>query len=83
MATFTFDDLRTLMRSCAGPGEHPEMEGDILDTSYEDLGFDSLAVLELATRSQQDLGIPFPDDAVEEMDTPRHVMEYVSQRRAA
>ena len=80
---FTTNELREIMRSCAGPGEHPELEGEFIDTSYEDLGFDSLAVLELATRIQQDLGVPFPDDAVAEMLTPHDVLDYVNQQMAA
>jgi act minimal PKS acyl carrier protein len=83
VSAFTTDSLREIMLDCAGPGEHPELEGQFVDTSYEDLGFDSLAVLELASRIQQDMGVPFPDDAVAEMVTPRNVLDYVNQQNAA
>jgi act minimal PKS acyl carrier protein len=83
MAEFDTPRLRAMMKDCAGPGEHPELEGEFIDTTYEDLGFDSLAVLELATLIQQDLGVPFPDDAVAEMVTPRNVLDYVNQQIAA
>lgn len=83
MATFSIDDLRKIMRETAGPGDHPILEGDILDVPFTDLDFDSLAVLELATRIQQDYGTPFPDDAVEEMSTPGDVLAYVTERLAA
>lgn len=83
MTEFTPDKLREIMHVCAGPGDHPELEGEFLDVPYTDLEFDSLAVLELATRIQQDLGVPFPDDAVAEMMTPRNVLEYVNQKIAA
>lgn len=80
---FTEDTLRDIMRACAGPGEHPEFEGAFVDTSYEDLGFDSLAILQLATRIQQALGVPFPDEAVAEIATPRDVLDYVNTQMAA
>jgi act minimal PKS acyl carrier protein len=80
---FTADALRDIMRACAGPGEHPELVGDFIDASYEELGFDSLAILQLATRIQQDLGVPFPDAAVAEMVTPRNVLDYVNTQMAA
>ena len=80
---FTEDTLRDIMRACAGPGEHPELEGDFIDAPHEELGFDSLAILQLATRIQEDLGVPFPDDAVAEMVTPRSVLNYVNTQMAA
>jgi len=83
MATFTPGRLRQIMHVCAGPGEHPQLEGEFLDVPYTDLGFDSLAVLELATRIQQELGVPFPDATVAEMKTPRNVLDYVNQKMAA
>jgi act minimal PKS acyl carrier protein len=83
MTSFTPESLREIMYACAGPGDHPELEGDIIDTSYEDLGFDSLAVLEVATRIQQDVGVPFPDDVVAELTTPRSVLDYVNTQIAA
>jgi minimal PKS acyl carrier protein len=83
MSAFTTGELREVMIACAGPGEHPELDGEFIDTPYDDLGFDSLAVLELATRIQQDLGVPFPDDAVAEMATPRDVLDYVNEKIAA
>jgi minimal PKS acyl carrier protein len=83
MATFTPGRLRQIMRACAGPGEHPELEGEFLDVPHTDLGLDSLAVLELAARIQQELGVRFPDETVAEMETPRNVLDYVNQQMVA
>jgi minimal PKS acyl carrier protein len=80
---FTVNTLRDIMRACAGPGEHPELQGEFIDVTYEDLGFDSLAVLQMATRIQQDLGVPVPDDAVAVMVTPRDALDYVNKQMAA
>jgi act minimal PKS acyl carrier protein len=81
MAPFTADELRDIMRSCAGDDDY-ELRPGALDARFPDLDFDSLAVLELATRIQQEYGVPFPDEAVERMKTPRHVLEYVNDQLA-
>ncbi len=83
MSGFTFDDLKEIMRSSTNEDSSLDLNGDILDTTFPDLGFDSLAVLEIATRIQQDYHLPIPDEAVDAMKTPRDVVDYVSQRLQA
>lgn len=82
MQPMTLDQLKDLMRSCADTGEELDLSGDILDRRFGDMDFDSLAVLELATRIQQDSGVHIPDDAIEGMTTPRGVLNYVNTQRA-
>lgn len=79
MTTFTIVKLKEIMLSAAD-GAGPELDGDFLDTPFPDLDFDSLAVLELATRVQQDYHLAIPDEAVAELSTPRHVLNYVTRR---
>ncbi|KXK63824.1 hypothetical protein AWW66_01190 [Micromonospora rosaria] len=82
MSQFTFDDLLGILRAV-----DDQSGGDVteesLDAPYEDLEFDSLAVLEIATHIQQKLGMSIPDEAVEEMRTPRATLDYVNRRLAA
>lgn len=77
MADFTLDDLRNLMRSGSGEDESVDLDGDILDVPFAELGYDSLAVLELSSRIGRDHGIRVPDDAVQRMTTPREALDYV------
>ncbi|NEE17932.1 acyl carrier protein, partial [Streptomyces sp. SID7499] len=42
---FTFDDLRTILREAAGL-EDEVLGDDALDAAFEDLGLESLALLE-------------------------------------
>ena len=84
MNTFSENQLRDIMLSTAGEtGDTADLPADFLDMSFTELGFDSLAVLEIATRIQQDSRLSVPDEAVEEMKKPRNVLNYVNQMLAA
>ncbi|MFC6085816.1 acyl carrier protein [Sphaerisporangium aureirubrum] len=83
MTTFGLDDMRRIMGGCAGVPETIDLNDDIGDITFVDLGYDSLAVLEMAARIQQELGVRIPDDAVDEMKTPQAAVDYVNRRLAA
>ncbi|GGL01880.1 actinorhodin polyketide synthase acyl carrier protein [Sphaerisporangium melleum] len=83
MTTFTLDDMRRIMGGCAGVPESLDLADDIGEIPFTDLGYDSLAVLEMAARIQQELGVRIPDDAVDEMKTPQAAVDYVNRRLAA
>ncbi|MGP4003262.1 acyl carrier protein [Streptomyces sp. 8N706] len=67
----TLEDLTRIMRECAGEDESVNLEGDILDVPFADLGYDSLALLEAAGAVERKLGVKLSDDAVGEAGTPR------------
>lgn len=83
MAEFTLDDVRRILRDCAGEPEEISLEGDIHGMDFEDMGYDSLARLELAARIQQEVLVAIPDEMVEELATPGAVVDYVNTRIAA
>jgi act minimal PKS acyl carrier protein len=76
MSTFTLDDLRDLLRG--GAEEGAVLDGDIANTRFDELGYDSLAVLEIAGEIQRRFGVVVPDDAVTEMPTPAKAVEFVN-----
>ncbi|HEY9523952.1 MAG TPA: phosphopantetheine-binding protein [Thermopolyspora sp.] len=82
MPMFTLDDVRRIMRSCAGVPDAVDLNSDIADVPFADMGYDSLAMLEMAAHVQQEFGIRIPDDAVEEMKTPQEAVDYVNRRFA-
>lgn len=82
MDEFRLDDLRQIMRSSAGLEEHLDLSGDIEDVEFADLGYDSLAVLELANQVQRHYGVRIPDEAVAEMPTPGKAVELINKRLA-
>lgn len=52
-----------------------------MDTSFAELGYDSLAVYELMTRLQDDTGIPISDEDIEAIETPAQVIAFINERR--
>lgn len=77
MARINLDDLRQLMRECAGEDESVDLDADISDSSFEDLGYDSLAVLEITARIEQEHGVRVPEDE-EGLTTPGALIDYVN-----
>ena len=80
MEKFTLEDLRETMRSSAGIDEDVDLNGDIADVEFTELGYDSLAVLELASQVQRRYGLRIPDEAVAEMPTPQKAVDFINRR---
>lgn len=76
----TLDQLRTIMRTCAGTDEDVDLDGEIGARQFTDLGYDSLAVLEIQKVIELEFGIGLPDEALEEMTTPDRTVAYVNRR---
>jgi act minimal PKS acyl carrier protein len=83
MSRFTVDDVRRILRDCAGEPDSISLDDDISGVSFEEMGYDSLAVLELAARIQQEFLVAIPDETMTELPTPDAVIDYVNPRIAA
>ena len=79
MAEFTLNDLRSIMRRSAGVDESVDLDADIGHTSFTDLGYDSLALLEVFAQIRTGRGVTIPDDAVGEIATPEDLIRYVNR----
>lgn len=71
----TLDDLKRILRTCAGETDGIDLDGDILDTEFEALGYDSLALLETAAQLSQEYGVELDDDATVSARTPRDLLK--------
>jgi act minimal PKS acyl carrier protein len=80
---FTLDDLRRILRDAAGADESVDLDGDILDTEFEALSYESLAVLETGSRIEREYGISLDEDVLSINHTPRALIEVVNERLAA
>ncbi|WP_040810697.1 acyl carrier protein [Nocardia concava] len=60
----TVDELREVLQRVAGEDESIDLSGDLTGRSFEDLGYDSLAVLELSNQIEIRYGIKLLDSAV-------------------
>jgi len=77
---FTLDDLRRILREGAGESESEAagLDGDILDSTFEDLGYESLALLETGGRIEREFGAALDDEALRADATPRALIELVN-----
>ncbi len=82
-ASFTLDDLKTILRQGAGADEAVDFTGDILDTGFEQLGYDSLALLETGSRIERGYGIALDDEALHQAGTPRALLSVVNDQLVA
>ena len=77
MPNLSLDALRALMRQGGGVAEAVDLDGDILHTSFADLGYDSLALLETAARIERAYSVKL-DDTVTDARTPRAFIAIVN-----
>lgn len=77
------DEFVEVLRASAGEDEGVDLGANPHDTTFADLGYDSLALLETAGRIQRTYGIELDDDVLAEADTPRRFVEAVNESLAA
>lgn len=80
MNEFTLRELTDLLRTCAGdPEEGVDLTSDdVLDVPFIDLGYDSLALLQVTGVINREHGVELSDDAVAEAETPRALLEMIN-----
>jgi acyl carrier protein len=78
----TFAELREIMLASAGEDETVTLDGDVLDTSFTDLGYDSIALMEITANVGRACGISLADDLTGEQ-TLGEVLALINAARAA
>jgi len=78
--TFTFDDLKTILVDRIGVPEDDIKEDP--GTTFEDMGLDSLALVDVQLAVQQDYDFAIPDEDAEKIGTVGDAIEYVNGRLA-
>ncbi len=80
-AVLEIDALRTILRESAGTPEEVDLDGDILDTGFDEMGYDSIALLETVARITRDYRVTVDDDAALTARTPRDLLALVNDSR--
>ncbi len=80
MSEFTLEELVVVLRECAGEDESVDLDGDIIDTTLGELGYDSLALLNTLCRVERERGIELPDGLIRGSMTPRELINEVNSR---
>lgn len=75
--TLSIEDLRGILIDCAGGDALP---ADIADVPFEELGYDSLALIETAAVLKRDRGLIVPDDLITEAHTPGELLRLINDR---
>jgi len=83
MPAFTADDLATILIEGAGEAEPIDWQDTTaLETSFDDLGYDSIALLETAGRVQRKFGVLIEDE-LPNLTTPAQFVDHVNELVAA
>ncbi|MBO3749321.1 acyl carrier protein [Streptosporangiaceae bacterium NEAU-GS5] len=83
MAMFTQADLVGYMRRAAGEDESISLDGDIAEVTFADLGYDSLAVMEIASLAERELGVRLPEETMAGVETPQQFVDLVNEQLPA
>jgi act minimal PKS acyl carrier protein len=83
MNELTVPQLLEILKECAGDWEPVPMTDDVAEMELVALGYDSLAVLEAASRVERRFGIGLPEEEVYQAHTPGALVELVNSRLTA
>ena len=75
---FTFDDVKDILVNRVGLPEEKVVNDPNL--SFEDMGLDSLAFVEIQLAMQQQYGFTIPDEDAAEITTIGEAIEYTNRR---
>ena len=79
---FEIQDLVRALRECAGEDESVDMDGNILDITFEELGYDSLALFNTIGRIERDYSVSLPDEVVVDAKTPAELLQQINAKLA-
>lgn len=79
MSKLTLAELTEILRECAGEDDASPLDGDILDTRFDDLGYDSIALMETAGRIRTNYGVVIEGDLLADVGTPRRLLDLVNR----
>ncbi|KUO15292.1 acyl carrier protein [Streptomyces dysideae] len=80
MSEFTLDDLFRIISSATGEPLDSASPEELQNTAFGELGVDSLALLETATRVELETGVTIQDSEVPRLECPRSFLDYVTER---
>lgn len=76
--SITVHELDRILAECAGERDSATPEAGIDDVTFEDLGYDSLALLETLGRLQIQLGVRLDESLIIEARTPAELVAMVN-----
>jgi len=86
MSPLSLDDLLRALTTAAGQGDQLDLarlDPAVANRTFDDLGYDSLALLETAALLEHEYGIELPEDEITELATPQALLDLVNGSRAS
>ncbi|WP_017571014.1 acyl carrier protein [Nocardiopsis halotolerans] len=78
MPKMSLTDLRRILVENAGEVEGTQLDESLLDVGFEEIGYDSLALMESAAAITDEYGVEVPDETLADLRTPRQFLEFVN-----
>jgi act minimal PKS acyl carrier protein len=79
MARITLERLKDMLAKAGGEGtDTADLDGEVIDTPFADLGYDSLALLEVTSMVERAYDIALDDDVAQTAATPRELLDLVN-----
>lgn len=75
---FDFGDLSRILKECAGVEPEDAFDGEALDATFDELGYDSVILMETLARITREYRVTLEDDAVTGDTTPRRLIDLVN-----
>jgi act minimal PKS acyl carrier protein len=80
----SLDDLRRILGEAAGADEAATgLDTGALDIPFEELGYDSLALMETASRIEREYAIKLDESVLADAETPRALLDVVNEQLSA
>jgi acyl carrier protein len=77
---FRFEDLRRILVERAGLSDDDVVDDP--DVTFDEMGLDSLAFIEVQMAMQEEYGVRVPDEDASQISTVGQAIEYVNRRLA-
>lgn len=78
MRQITLRELADIMMQAAGGDESAEQLERVADQPFDELGYDSLALLETQARIKRDYGVGLSEDDLDQVKTPQQLLDVVN-----
>jgi minimal PKS acyl carrier protein len=80
---FSADDLHRILIEGAGEAEGVVLGPDTVDMTFDDLGYESIALLETGSRIEREFDVRLSDEEVLNAQTPSGLVDAVNARLRA
>ncbi|WP_078287964.1 acyl carrier protein [Mycobacterium sp. D16R24] len=82
MAEVTLAQLHKILVACAGGDDDTEISPESATIEFEELGYDSLALMETAARLQREYGVHIAEEDLADLTTPQQMLDVINSQLA-